>query len=593
MPRSMTSVKRLFLVIFCIVAGYLFFSIFIPGKNTSKYRRKYKLRHNYSFLQDPHSHRLDLSPKLVYRGTRKEIDPNDIGLVKSVEDKELREAGYQHFAYNTLVSQRIGFSRQLPDTRHKLCKSQKYSPNLPSASIIICFYNEDLTTLLRTLHSVVNNTPSHLLHELILINDHSDGDISDRVGQHIHTTPSLAKVRLESPGERLGLIRARVFGARKATGEVLVFLDSHIETNLDWIQPLLHQVQADRTHVVTPIIDIINPDTFKYTPSPLVRGGFNWGLHFKWESLPEGLLKSEPDFVSPILSPTMAGGLFAIDRNYFVELGEYDTGLDIWGGENLEISFRIWMCGGRLDIIPCSRVGHVFRKRRPYTSSSAAGVDTQTRNAVRVGKVWLGEKYFKYFIQTVPGAETINHGDLTARIQLREKLHCKNFTWYLTNIYPELKIPGQEENVKLAGKAEKVVKYQRWDQKTRNYTRAFQIKHLMSGQCLESQEAVTVKTSRVKLATCLRSKRQSWYQTDRQELVLSQLLCLDSAKSAVRMMKCHEMGGEQEWTVMEKGKETTIYNMAAGMCLKEDRGYVDLGMCQEKQSAVWKIIDLL
>ena len=37
----------------------------------------------------------------------------------------------------------------------------------------------------------------------------------------------------------------------------------------------------------------------------------------------------------------MVGAAFAIDSQYFKEMGSYDEGMSIWGGENLEMAWRV------------------------------------------------------------------------------------------------------------------------------------------------------------------------------------------------------------------------------------------------------------
>ncbi|CAL8097706.1 unnamed protein product [Calicophoron daubneyi] len=174
--------------------------------------------------------------------------------------------------------------------------------------------------------------------------------------------------------------------------------------------------------------------TFEYRPQDEGgRGVFSW--EFSYKRLPR-VLDGDAKPWNSFNSPVMAGGLFAISRKWFWELGGYDPGLEIWGGEQFELSFKVWMCGGQILDIPCSRVGHVYRLHQTNFLQAATD-DFLFRNYRRVAEVWMDE-YQEYIYLRNPQCLFVDPGDLRERHILRQRLNCKSFKWFLNTVAHDL-----------------------------------------------------------------------------------------------------------------------------------------------------------
>lgn len=319
------------------------------------------------------------------------------------------------------------------EMRHPDCVDRPYDlASLPRVTLVIPYLNETWFHISRTVASMLAHTPLELVDEFLFIDDGNakEWQFHDQL-RALHP-----KIRIHRNEERQGLIRSKVIGASLVSSPVLFFMEPHCIVARQWLEPLLESLGRSSSHslLVMPALDIIPENNFNaYRSANHHIGGFDWSLTFNWMQLIEQRNKTYR-YPDPYPTPALSGGIFGIWKDFWERMGTYDTNMTEWGGEHIEMSLRTWRCGGRIEVVPCSHMGHVFRAKNPYVVHPMQVL----KNAKRAALVWLDDR-LEDFYREMPMARTMDAGDVSERLRLKDSLKCQSMDWYIENIYPELK----------------------------------------------------------------------------------------------------------------------------------------------------------
>lgn len=106
---------------------------------------------------------------------------------------------YKKIALNEELSEQLSYNRTVGDHRNPLCKKQEYDDpsTLPTASVVIIFYNEPYSVLVRTVHSTLNTCNQQALKEIILVDDGSDNtELGRKLDHYVSTRLPPGKVTI-------------------------------------------------------------------------------------------------------------------------------------------------------------------------------------------------------------------------------------------------------------------------------------------------------------------------------------------------------------------------------------------------------------
>jgi glycosyltransferase involved in cell wall biosynthesis len=290
--------------------------------------------------------------------------------------------------------------------------------------------------------------------EIIVVDDNSDEDLSK------HLDPSHKVVYLKN-SERLGVARSRNIGARKASGELLMFLDAHVCFASGWLEAVYREKGLLANGLLTPATFIIR-DFAQFLalattgraswPVRLMagHGGFKkvyYGYFMTPLPAPQTLANFTKRSRYAFTIPIAGSAALCVTRDLFFRLGCFEDELGGFGGqEDAELCMRCWTFGHWVAVTPSVHCFH-FRPRRKYTIDYRAKpfystyYEQSVENALRVFYLHLPDQEFQELLdvyQDHPGFQPNLTGLLTDRLKQRKESiktrRIHDYRWLLRRI---------------------------------------------------------------------------------------------------------------------------------------------------------------
>ena len=280
-------------------------------------------------------------------------------------------------------------------------------------SVIIISRNEG-KFLQRTVENFEATLPARS--EIIVVDDDSTDGSAGFLAQR---RPRVRLLRTPA----IGVARARNLGARRSSGEVLLFADAHLTLPVGWCEPLLEVLEDPAVGGVAPGIRGM---------TPLHQPGY--GLRFRGPAMEVTWKARKPRHASP--APILPGCALAMRRTVFeCPGGSWDEGLLQRGNVDNEISVRLWLLGYRLMVVPEVMVRHRFRKNSPFP----VGWPQYLHNRLRLAFVHFNDERLTLCIgalRAYPGfgeaLRLVTESDVAARRRLILSLRTKDDDWYFS-----------------------------------------------------------------------------------------------------------------------------------------------------------------